>query len=414
MKPVYCSMTKIPSLRHQYKSVIALMLLAAMLVGCASNVRTLSKEELAESRDAYFKTYQEEVEISLENNRQRIITEARQQNPSFDILILSGGGEYGAFGAGFLQGWGEIQDPIHARPVFDSVTGISTGALIAPFAFAGTSDAYQTIVNLYQNPRENLAVSRPILPFLFGDGSYFDASVLHRFIEENISTQLVSQIADGGRDNRILLVGATNLDYGVMRTWDLTQYALTETNEEAKKNIAEKLIASSAIPGAFPPVEIDKFLYVDGGAVSSLFGSLGDRNDFETNQNELEAILTRSHPVNVRVWVIVNGKLRMEPEVTTNSWSTVATRSLETLLKSSTMQTVMDIQTLAILIDQMPMFNVTFNFVSIPQSYETPKTKTLFDTNKMRGLVELGRKMGRDVNSWKQDVPPAYRLYDIE
>ena len=61
---------------------------------------------------------------------------------SYDILVLSGGGELGAFGAGFLSGWGDVQDKEFSRPDFDSVSGVSTGALIAPFAFVGTGKAY--------------------------------------------------------------------------------------------------------------------------------------------------------------------------------------------------------------------------------------------------------------------------------
>ncbi len=50
-----------------------------------------------------------------------------------ELLGISGGGENGAFGAGLLNGWTERGD----RPEFFLVTGISTGALSAPFAFPG-------------------------------------------------------------------------------------------------------------------------------------------------------------------------------------------------------------------------------------------------------------------------------------
>jgi predicted acylesterase/phospholipase RssA len=77
----------------------------------------------------------------------------------YDILVLSGGGDWGAFGAGVLQGWSRVHGPL-AMPVFDVVTGVSTGALIAPFAFLGDARSLATIVELYRNPGSDLVKQR--------------------------------------------------------------------------------------------------------------------------------------------------------------------------------------------------------------------------------------------------------------
>jgi hypothetical protein len=86
--------------------------------------------------------------------------------PVIDILIVSGGGDWGAFGAGFLKGWGRVPPGPMARPQFDVVTGVSTGALIAPFAFLGTDETIETIVQLYRHPKPDWVKQRGFLYFL--------------------------------------------------------------------------------------------------------------------------------------------------------------------------------------------------------------------------------------------------------
>jgi hypothetical protein len=89
----------------------------------------------------------------------------------YDILVLSGGGDWGAFGAGVLQGWSRVHGPL-AMPQFDIVTGVSTGALIAPFAFLGDAQSLDTIVDLYRNPRRDLVKQRWPLYFLPANESF--------------------------------------------------------------------------------------------------------------------------------------------------------------------------------------------------------------------------------------------------
>lgn len=196
-----------------------------MLSACTSPIRSMSKERLLSSKAAYTNAYNEELELASSKSRTRL--SAEYQNPeeqTYDILVLSGGGELGAFGAGFLKGWGNVQQKEFLRPSFDSVSGISTGALIAPFAFIGTEKAYDEIVDLYRNPDDSFAVPRTIVSFLLGQGAYYDATVLHERIRRSISQEVVSQLATGAKENRVLLVGATNLDYGscaygIWRKW---------------------------------------------------------------------------------------------------------------------------------------------------------------------------------------------------
>jgi hypothetical protein len=214
----------------------------------------------------------------------------------------------------------------------------------------------------------------------------------------------------------VLLVGATNLDYGSMRVWDLSTLAENNDVEKAQEMITERLIASSAIPGAFPPVMIDNNLYVDGGASMQVVSGIDDRSWLYTDESELGlGSVGVNKPIRIRIWIVVNNKLVMDPEVTTPTWDAIATRSLVSLMRGSTLQTIQDVETFAQLINKRSDFDVEMNYVAIPQNYEIPDTANLFDEQKMRDLVELGRKLGRDPSSWRQRaLRPGASILDLK
>ena len=316
------------------------------------------------------------------------------------MLVLSGGGELGAFGAGFLKGWGKISSGDFQRPEFDSVSGISTGALIAPFAFIGTDRSYNQIVDLYSNTKSDLISPKPLVNFLLGQSAYYNTSNLHQSINTSITPALIEHLAANAKKNKTLLVGATNLDYGTMRVWDLADIALVKDPITAKNNIVERLVASSAIPSVFPPVIINNSLYVDGGASMQIVSGLEDRSWLKDNDDNWDL----SNTVKVRVWVIVNNKLKLDTALVQNSWSDIAARSLISLMRSSTLQVLQDFDSLTQMINQKERFSVEFRYVAIPQSYQIPETKDLFDQQKMRDLIKLGIEMGENPNSWKTRV----------
>ncbi|TRY29223.1 patatin-like phospholipase family protein [Aliiglaciecola sp. M165] len=387
------------------KKMLQKMLIASLigyLVACANPVRTLTKQQLIEDKAAFAQEYEDDLNVMAKKSQVRLATEYHHQaQQSYDILVLSGGGAYGAFGAGFLKGWGNVSDSELARPDFDSVSGISTGALIAPFAFVGTEESYEQIVNLYRNPDKGMVVPRSIISFLTGSQAYYDARVLHKRINESITPSLVNTISEKGSKNSTLIVGATNLDYGVMRVWDLSEIAKTQDSQNARKDITQKLIASSAIPSAFPPVTIDGHLYVDGGASMQVVSGIDDRSWlYEENSTSMEFV-EANRPLRLRIWIIVNNKLVLDPDVVRNAWSSIATRSLVSLMRGSTLQTIQDIETFSHMINKRSDFDVEMRFVSIPQHFEIRTSDDLFDSQTMQELVELGEKMGADPKSWK-------------
>ena len=115
-----------------------------------------------------------------------------------DLLILSGGGDWGSFGAGVLKGWGRVAGPM-ARPSFDAVTGVSTGALIAPFAFLGDEASINQIVELYRNPRPDWFQPRSLLSFITGGASYGDIPGLEADIRRTLDTAMMRRLVETGQ-----------------------------------------------------------------------------------------------------------------------------------------------------------------------------------------------------------------------
>jgi hypothetical protein len=183
-------------------------------------------------------------------------------------LAMSGGGADGAFAAGLLNGWTQSGK----RPEFSVVTGVSIGALLAPYAFLGPKydeDMRQSIVSI---TGADIFEDRPT------QESFLDTWPLRRFLEKRVTPELVANIAAEHRKGRRLLVVTTNADAGRRVVWDMG--AIAEKGDEAAvKLFREVLLASSAIPGFFTPVLIDveangkKFqeLHIDGSVTSPFF-----------------------------------------------------------------------------------------------------------------------------------------------
>jgi patatin-like phospholipase/acyl hydrolase len=324
--------------------------------------------------------------------------------PVRDILILSGGGAKGAFGAGFLDGWDSIESGPMALPEFDTVTGVSTGALIAPFAFVGTSEAYDTIFEFYRNPRDDWVKKRKPFAFWPSRVSMFDNENLEAYIREHVGEDLIRHVARGAEEDRVLLIGATNLDQGRMRVWNLCVETRDALESDALDRIQSMLLASAAIPAAFPPVEIDGDMYVDGGASEQLY-ALGDTNRVLNPA----AIWRERHPgvplPKVRIWIIVNTRLELAPEVTQPRWGTIVGRSLSTLMRASLVSTLQRLQATAEMYRTSEDADVEFRYVAIPNDYSPIEGDEMFDKEIMTALSDLGRRMGADPSSWRTGVP---------
>jgi hypothetical protein len=193
--------------------------------------------------------------------------------PPASFLALSGGGDDGAFGSGLLVGW-----TAHGgRPTFKIVTGVSTGALSAPFAFLG-SDYDASLKNMYTEITASDVMSSPSLLSAVGGDSVSDSRPLHQMILRYLTDDVVRRIAEEYRKGRLLFVASTNLDAGRATFWNIGAIASSE-NPKARALIARILLASASVPAAVPPVLINvdvgskhfQEMHVDGGATAQAF-----------------------------------------------------------------------------------------------------------------------------------------------
>jgi len=323
----------------------------------------------------------------------------RTQPPVADILIVSGGGDWGAFGAGFLKGWGRVPagDPL-ARPQFDAVTGVSTGALIAPFAFLGDEASIERVNHLYRNPKKDWVKKRGPLYFLPHHISFAAVPGLERELKNNVTPDLVRRIAQGGDDGRILAVNTSNVDDGAPRVFDVVAEAKRATDTGDYKRIHRIMLASSGIPAAFPFRIIDHEMFVDGAVTGNIvYGGKTAEGD------SLPAAWQRAYPdlpiPKVRFWVIFNNQFRPPPQVTAPNWPAVITRGLEMGTRAATLTAMRHLQAMAEISRLKRKSDVEVRIVAVPDNWAPPRPG-VFLKETMNNLADLGEKMGADPNSW--------------
>jgi hypothetical protein len=334
----------------------------------------------------------------------RFAAGGQKEPPVIDILIISGGGDWGAFGAGFLKGWRRVpaKHPL-AMPEFDAVTGVSTGTLIAPFAFLGDEQSLDEIVNLYRNPQEDWAKPRGILYFLPDNISLAEVPGLEREMRVHITLALLRHIAKQGADGRILAINTTDLDQGTPRVFDLVVEARRAVDSGQVERVHDIMLASAGIPGAFPFRIIHDQLYVDGGVTGNIIygGRIGE-------EDSLPALWQEAYPdlpmPKIRYWVIFNNQFRPVPVVTPPNWLAVIQRSLETSTRAATATAVRHLYAMAEISRLKRKADVEVRIVSIPSNWSPPVAGT-FAKETMNNLVDLGEKMGAEPTSWSNEPP---------
>jgi predicted acylesterase/phospholipase RssA len=218
------------------------------------------------------------MEDAVQSNKRESETLAKAGKPNHilplaNMLAVSGGGDAGAFAAGLIAGW-----TTHGtRPVFKVVTGISAGALVAPFAYLGGE--YDGVIRYVSNAigPKDIFHSRSVLTRLASDG-IADSKPLSRLIAKYVTAQILAAIATEYAKGRILLIGTTDLDSGRPVTWNMGAIASSQAPGalDLFRNI---MLASMSIPGAVSPVMIDvevdgkqfQEMHVDGGVITQVF-----------------------------------------------------------------------------------------------------------------------------------------------
>jgi hypothetical protein len=314
-------------------------------------------------------------------------------NREHDYLVISGGGGNGAFGAGLLAGW-----TAHgSRPQFQIVSGVSTGALIAPFAFLGPAHD-GTLREMYTRyATADLVETRSSLDIVRGDAA-LDTTRLRALIARYLDDRVIAAIAAEGAKGRSLFVGTTNLDAGRPVVWDITRIAASGS-PHARELIHDVVLASTAIPGAFPPVMIEvesdgrryEEMHVDGGVTSQLFlASLGI--DWRKVLERLEVQGTPD------LYVIRNARVRQESEIVPRRLVPVLRRTVSTLINAQ------GIGDLAKLYALSAEHGFDYHVAYIPESFEGEASET-FDRTYMTKLFEYGYELALTGRQWK--VVPA-------
>jgi predicted acylesterase/phospholipase RssA len=191
---------------------------------------------------------------------------------SLTILALSGGGAGGAFGAGAVAGLTRTG----MRPEFDVVTGVSAGALVAPYAFLGPSWDAQLLDAFTGVAGDNLLQSRG-LGVIFGS-SIYSGRPLRQLVDAYVTDDMIQAVAREAAKGRLLLVATTDVASGEPVVWDLGAIA-KNGGSSARVLFREVLVASASVPGMFPPVIIrvaedglnDDQAHVDGAATVPFF-----------------------------------------------------------------------------------------------------------------------------------------------
>jgi hypothetical protein len=313
-----------------------------------------------------------------------------RQLPPVSYLAVSGGGDNGAFGAGLLNGWTELG----TRPSFKMVTGVSTGALIAPFAFLGSAyDPQLREVYTTMTP-DKIYRTRGLSAALFDD-AMADTTPLSLVIARFLDQQLLDAITAEYQKGRLLMIGTTDLDSQRPVIWNIG--AIAASGRPGSLDLVRKILrASAAIPGLFQPVLIDvemdgkkyQELHVDGGAIAQLFlypptvdlGRSGVRRERHA-------------------YIIRNARLDPDYAMAERRTISLAGRAINTMLAMSGKNDVLRVY----FITQRD--GVDYNLAFIGPDFDVQK-KEEFEQPYMRALYEYGYRQAKSGQAWHK-VPPG-------
>ena len=312
-----------------------------------------------------------------------------------NYLAISGGGAEGAFGAGILVGWSKAGD----RPEFQIVSGVSTGALIAPFVYLGPAydDVLEEVYTTTSTP--DILTPRSWLTIPFSDAAAESAPML-ALIRRHIDDDIIGAIAAEHRKGRRLFIGTTDLDQMRARIWDIG--AIAASGRVGAKDLVHKImLASASIPGAFPPVriaveangQIYHELHVDGGTTTQVFlypAAIDWRKG-------LQRLKVHEEPV---TYVIRNAKLTPDAEIVPQKLIPIASRSISSLIRTQGRGDLFLIYGLCV------RDGIDYNLAYVPESFNETANE-VFDPVYMRKLFDLGYSLGKAGYPWEK-APPGW------
>ena len=320
--------------------------------------------------------------------------EEGEKLPPLNMLALSGGGMYGAFDVGVLYGWTQSG----RRPTFDVATGISTGALIATFAFLGP-EYDKFLRDGYVHISSDDIFRLKLLPLALFSDSVASSEPLRRKIEAAITPQVLKEVAAAHAAGRRLYVGTTDLDTRNLVIWDMGAIAARGTPESLEL-FRTVVLASASVPGFFPPVYIDvevdghkyREMHVDGGTTASVF---------------LRGFMLQTAPHNFRsragsnLYVITSGKLYADAEPVQPKLTSISASAISSMLYASTRSDLSRLFSLAL------VAGLNYNLIAVPQDFPLNPNSLSFEEAEMQRLFEEGRRLGAQGTAWRKTPPGA-------
>lgn len=391
--------------RQSWTPLLTVVLLATFLQGCVSIPKRnpvpdkLSEDAVipgiqrarnwGDEKPAYTDTW-------MAKSKEELQAEYPEQfGGAHNYLAISGGGANGAFGAGLLKGWAESG----TRPEFDIVTGVSTGALTAPFAFLGPE--YDNVIeHIYTSySTKDLVKKRRPITAVTSD-ALGNTEKLADLIAEYMDDDLMKALADEHRKGRNLVIGTTNLDVERPVMWNVARIAASG-EPFAYDLVRQIILASASIPVAFPPVVIEvevdgrqyDEMHVDGGTASQVFlypaGIPWDK--------VLEKLEVPGTP---NVFVIRNSRLDPKAAAVNRKLFPIANRTIDSLIRT---QGIGDLYRIFALTKRD---GLEFHLAYIPKEFDAIPTE-VFDPVYMRKLFDLGYEMAKSGFEWHK-APPDF------
>lgn len=374
-----------------FRRLITVLAGGLLLGACASGART--DFGLGERQGAYPVGFPH-VRFSIEDDEAaRAVTRQLEQgvprgaDGHFDLIALSGGGANGAYAAGLINGWTARGD----RPDFEVVTGVSTGALAAPFVFLGR-DYDGALRDAYTGGAATHLLKGRGLGAFVGSG-VFSGQPLRELIARYVDEALLAAVAVEHRKGRVLLVATTDLDAQRGVFWNMGAIA-EQGGPGALALFRDVLAASASIPGVFPPVMIASQSALDGAIFEEMHVDGGVTNPFVAlpqmlwSWNDADAVLRGG-----RIWVVVNGKAAPGFDVTRDAAPSVLRRSLETALMSNLRANLAANQQFA------ARNGLEYRTTAIPVEFEGADGLD-FSAGAMAAVYELGRARAVSGEAW--------------
>ncbi len=394
------------------KKILLTLLISIFFLGC-STIRPPALPEAHAQKlpwGALDLDIDSDEKCSIKNSLGTVLTQKADRYSGsngivpFDILTLTGGGSRGAFGTGFLIGWTDRGD----IPNFDIVTGISTGAVMAPFIFLG-GDELQKVEHFYTKMHTEDVFEDSWFNF-FGDGYIMNAKPLQKLFRKNFDKAFLDKIALEHKKGRRLYIGTTNIDTGQLIVWDMGAIASSSRSDKYER-FSDIIYASTALPVYLPPqymkvdVEGEEYyqMHVDGGIYSQvfmigLFVNWGEVLNFKESANT---------DFDVTLYTVANRKYRQRDLYRPIEQAPFSIIEAYVLTE---MDLLFD-RSLYRLYSSCEKKGVKFKMAAIPEKMEEIIIKpTEFDPEKMIKLFNVGYKLGMNGIKWKEKI--SFHEYD--